>query len=468
MRKVYRASDTIAPIVADLQGSDEGLGPWVWGLVLIGFGVAMAVPGNPLAADSEYSGTLVVYGFSLALVTTGVAMLSRRIPALAAFGSRHRLAITLIGILALLMTFGTLMFMQEPGPIKILVLIGLAISFAAIPLWLLQRRNARRIAAELSHAVSGLKPVAVEHLASATPASPGELVIALYEVGDLPAALPLRDTVTADCNIVGLPRCRLLYFYNFFADAINTKLRPTAGWRLHGPVAMLASPLDLARAAGYSLHVAESVESRLLTDPSMIDARLAALTDDPLPPQPVPQWKLWRQWTGSAPWARRAWNWWSGELSNPALPELFEDSGAYPEDVLLCTDASWQAGVAALTKRAEKAVMDAADFNPARRGLVWEIQHVLNHFATQDFVVLANSFTDLPALGAEFRRAWRSMAATSPNNRPDEAWLRIVLLTGDDIGGFDDDSARGARDPALRDHERISAHHRIVALLRSA
>ena len=47
---------------------------------------------------------------------------------------------------------------------------------------------------------------------------------------------------------------------------------------------MLASPLELARAAGYRFDMAQSVESQLLTHPGMIAARVAAMADVPLPP----------------------------------------------------------------------------------------------------------------------------------------------------------------------------------------
>ena len=92
---------------------------------------------------------------------------------------------------------------------------------------------------------------------------------------------------------------------------------------------------------------------------------------------------------------------------------------------------------------------------------------MVDHFATEDFVILVNSFTDLPALGEEIRRAWGNMTATSPNNRPAQGRVRIVLLIGDDKGGLDDDSALGGRASEIRDWERIVAHHRIAGLLRS-
>ncbi len=157
----------------------------------------------------------------------------------------------------------------------------------------------------------------------------------------------------------------------------------------------------------------------------------------------------------------------AGKKTGLTLPLNFADSGAYPEELLLCNDATWKAAVEGLTRRAEKVVIDAAEFSRERRGLIWEIQHVVDHFATENIVVLVNSFTDLPALGEEFRRAWRNIAAASPNNRPEEGRLRIVLLIGDDKGGFDDDSALGGRPDASRDWERLCAHHRVMTLLRT-
>jgi hypothetical protein len=176
----------------------------------------------------------------------------------------------------------------------------------------------------------------------------------------------------------------------------------------------------------------------------------------PLPPQPLSPWGRWK---------RRAMRWKPGAPAG--LPELFAATGAYREEVLLCTDGTWQEGVQAITRRADKAVMDASGFSAERHGLIWEIQHLVDHFASGDFVVVVNSFTDLPALGGEFRRAWAKMAATSPNNRPEPGRLRMVLLIGDDSGGLDDDSSVGRRPVEIRDYERVTAHHRIMALLRT-
>jgi hypothetical protein len=128
-----------------------------------------------------------------------------------------------------------LAFIPGARPLGMLFIIGFAINFAGIPVWLLQRRNGRRIAAEMRDAAPPVAvftgaPIAVAPATPSVPASPGELVILLYENDDLPVAGPFRDLLTANANIVGQPPCRFLYLYNFFADAISTKLRPTAGW----------------------------------------------------------------------------------------------------------------------------------------------------------------------------------------------------------------------------------------------
>jgi hypothetical protein len=460
--KVYRPGDSIQPIQVNLQTIDNpgGLSPWVTGTALIAMGIAVwIIPQDRPDSLISVQGTTLL-GFSLALMFFGLSLYARRIPALARFGSRHRLAINVTGITVVTLTFGPLLlsFFSSGGwVIGVLVLLGFVLNFGDIPLWLLERRNARNIAAEMRARVSQETiPVAPAPAAKVEPATPGELLIEFYEVNDLPPPTPLRERVTADSNIAGLPPCRFLHLYNFFADEISQKPRPLTAWRLHGPVAMLGSPLELARLGRYSLALPQSITSQLMNDTKTLQTRLSSLSDGPLPPEPLSRFQQWKlQWLQKA-----------GRKTGLTLPLNFADTGAYPEELLLCNDVTWKAAVEGLTKRAEKVVIDAAEFSTERHGLIWEIQHVVDHFATENIVVLVNSFTDLPALGGEFRRAWGNMAATSPNNHPKQAPLRIIMLIGDDKGGFDDDSALGGRPDPSRDWERLSAQHRVMALLR--
>jgi hypothetical protein len=285
--------------------------------------------------------------------------------------------------------------------------------------WAVINRNANRIAAALkaSAVASSAAPRA------AARATPGPLVVETLDVDDLPPAAPALQAV------------RTLFLYNFFANRISARTRPVAGWRLAGPVAMLASPLDVARAIGFGVRGRlREQQQLLLLDAAAVESRVTALGDEQIPAE--------------------------------ALPEQLRPFGAYAEDVLHCTDMSWQAGVMALTRRSAKVIMDASEFNAERHGLVWEIQHVVDCVPLADVAVLVNYYTDLPGLVTAFRTAWGKMDAASPNAAPAESRLRIIFLPTDDKDVFMFPAGPGTRSARIRDDERLSAHARIMTLLR--
>ncbi len=290
--KVYRPGDSIQPIRVNLQTVDNpgGVSPWVTGTVLIAMSIVVWVIPQDRPDSLLSIQAMILVGVSLALVFSGLALYSHRIPSLARFGSRHRLAINVTGITAATLAFGPLLlsfFVSGGWILGVLILMGFVLNFGDIPLWLLERGNARRIAAEMRARVrQETIPVAPAPAAKVKLATPGELLIELYDVNDLPPPRPSRERVTADSNIVGLPPCRFLHLYNFFADEISQKPRPLTAWRLHGPVTMLGSPLELARLGSYSLGLQYSISSQLMNDAPMLQTRLAALADAPLPQCP--------------------------------------------------------------------------------------------------------------------------------------------------------------------------------------
>jgi hypothetical protein len=288
--------------------------------------------------------------------------------------------------------------------------------------WAIVNRNASRIAAAMkaSAITSSAAPLAN------APATPGPLVMETLDVDDLPPAGSFERSV------------RTLFLYNFFANRISARTRPVAGWRLAGPVAMLASPLDVARAIGFDLGAKPGKREQLLLDASAVEHCVTALNDERIP------------------------------IGSGTLPEQVRRFGAYSEDVLHCTDASWQAGILALTRCSAKVVMDASEFSAERHGLLWEIQHVVDCVALADVAVLVNYYTDLPALLAAFRTAWAKMDAASPNATPGELRLRIIFLGTDDKDVFMFPAGPGTRSAKIRDHERLSAHARIMTMLSSA
>jgi len=283
--------------------------------------------------------------------------------------------------------------------------------------WAVINRNANRIAAALK-ASAITASAAPRTLALATP---GPLVVETLDVDDLPPAAPMQQAV------------RTLFLYNFFANRISARTRPVAGWRLAGPVAMLASPLDVARAIGFDLRGRPRERQQLLLDAAAVESRVAALSDE--------------------------------QIATETLPEQLRNFGAYAEDVLHCTDASWQAGVLALTRRCGKVVMDASEFSAERHGLVWEIQHVVDCVPLANVAVLINYYTDLPGLVTAFRTAWAKMRAASPNATPAESRLRMIFLPTDDKDVFMFPAGPGTRSARIRDDERLSAHTRIMTLL---
>ncbi|MEP6951941.1 MAG: hypothetical protein ABI863_21810, partial [Ginsengibacter sp.] len=102
-------------------------------------------------------------------------------------------------------------------------------------------------------------------------------------------------------------------------------------------------------------------------------------------------------------------------------------TGAYPANVFLCTDTIWQQCVALLFNRTDFAIIDACDYTTERAGLQWEIGQIINHIATENFVVIINNKTDIVALGESFRNAWKQMQSTSPNNKDNAAPLRFIF-----------------------------------------
>jgi hypothetical protein len=284
--------------------------------------------------------------------------------------------------------------------------------------WAVINRNANRIAAALKASAVALSAAP----RAAARATPGPLVVETLDVDDLPPAAPALQAV------------RTLFLYNFFANRISARTRPVAGWRLAGPVAMLASPLDVARAIGFGVRGRLREQQKLLLDAAAVECRVTALRDEQIPAE--------------------------------TLPGQLRPFGAYAEDVLHCTDMSWQAGVMALTRRSAKVIMDASEFSAERHGLVWEIQHVVDCVPLADVAVLINYYTDLPGLVTAFRTAWGKMDAASPNATPAESGLRIIFLPTDDKDVFMFPAGPGTRSARIRDDERLSAHARIMTLLR--
>lgn len=453
--RVYRESDAVPASVWQRQASPDR-GTWIVGLLLIAFGVGAIVhEGFVRRGDMPL---LSVVGFGLAIALVGVAFIARTSATLQRWGHRHRLLIAVAMVSVFTLTFGPLVF-TGAAP---LFALGFVLNLPFVPAWFIQRRNARHIAAAMRRArLTGGAEEPVRASRTQRPQAP--LEVAVLEDADLPPLKFLAPHVTAQVNIACLPPVRTLLLYNFFSKSLSHRALPAQGWRLHGPVYQLASPIELARAGGFDLGQDEVVGSRLLSTPQQIEDFLACQDEAPAPPDRRP-----RSW-----WRRRLQRWQAqvrtavGLAPSAALPEVFLDTGAYPQHVLHCTDGSWKHGVAALCARCDLVVVDAAEYSAERQGLGWEIQRLVDTVPLSRVIVLIDGFTELPELIMQFRHAWGECAENSPNQAASAATLRIVSWYGDDHGAWDGrGDTVGGLPEEIRDSVRLRLHHGILQLLR--
>jgi FtsH-binding integral membrane protein len=271
--------------------------------------------------------------------------------------------------------------------------------FAFLVLSVLRGIQDKRIARAMRAKSMALPAAEAEAVDNAGPAEAApRMRLDVYLQEELPELSHAYQPQVLDCgNIVGEKPQHILYLYNFFSsNSLRSKLQ--GGWRRFGPVYFLGSPQDISFKNTFSFSLKKAISSQLLESPRAFDEHLAAAQTAPLP-------------AGAKELMGVAWL-----------------SGGYPQHLFLCTDASWRHGVMRLFALADVVIIDATAYAPARSGLNWEIGFVVDHIATEKFVVLVNSETDQVALGMQFREKWAAMRGSSPNNRPDAGPVRFVVL----------------------------------------
>lgn len=340
-------------------------------------------------------------------------------------------------------------------------LFGLLFFYLSI-ITFLRFRISRQVAAIMKreakaiHNISGPQLSIPPALAESQIASPFQLDV--YEQNELPDPVCTKnDIVTPEKNIFNVAPYRILYFYNFFAsNGDYSKISTMSGWRRHGTVYFLGSPHDIAINNTYSFAISKIVKSALITNNVDLEKRLANGAEQPIPPK----------------------------TKGLMIDAFF--SGAYPTHTFLCTDGIWQKAVELLFEKTDVALIDASDYNPERKGLIWEISQIINHIATEKFVVLINEKTDIVSLGNEFKNAWNHMSSHSPNNREKAGPVRFVLMQKPELP--DDESGENSyepdpdykmpKEPGLRDigrsmkvsllnkyHQETVANDKIFAML---
>jgi hypothetical protein len=102
--------------------------------------------------------------------------------------------------------------------------------------------------------------------------------------------------------------------------------------------------------------------------------------------------------------------------------------GSYPMSALLCHGTFWKAAVDRLLEQADLVVFDLSGMTERNVGTTYELQRVVDRFPIERVVFLADQRSKSAFLGSELTRAWRAMAAGSPNSSS-EVRTALVVVT---------------------------------------
>jgi hypothetical protein len=383
------------------EAQEEVISAWSRFALVLALGLVFVLAGGyALLAQGQWYGAIFVLSGAIAVIVALVYRPGRETAKPPAW-----LGLVIgVGVVALLgMVSATSLVSGHAGAAVVTGLFGTLFALVLIGGGI-QARRTRHAAAIMHESALALAPAAVLATspaaspppaeAPATAASAPPIRIDVYlqrELASLPR--PYQAPVSANANIVGLPPVRILYLYNFFSDdSLERKL--DGDLRRFGPVYYLGSPRDFGVARG---DLAAKVKASLLATPKAFDARLAEVSEAPLPP---------------------------GDKDLHSSSHL---SGGYPDHLFLCNDESWRHAVSTLFERADVVMVDASGYDAARGGLNWEFGQLVDRVPTDRFIVLLDAAADQQALCAAFRSAWAGMRAGSPNDRPDAGPVRWVI-----------------------------------------
>lgn len=222
--------------------------------------------------------------------------------------------------------------------------------------------------------------------------------LAVYEQNELPDhGHALNPQLTEEKNIFKMAPLPLFYFFNFYSTR-SLLNKTSGGFQRHGPVFYLGSPADIGFSKLWQMFSITKIMNKLvLTSPEQLHESIDKSSVTPFPPK-----------------------------TKGLLAENYV-TGAYPSTTFYCTDLIWQQCVSILFSKTRFAIIDACDYTSERAGLQWEIGQIINHIATDRFVVFVNEKTDINALGSSFRKCWNEMNADSPNNIEKPLPLRFIF-----------------------------------------
>ena len=263
---------------------------------------------------------------------------------------------------------------------------------------LIQRRVARMMNTHIDAIQQKATAETVQDPQPEKPLTVPPFQLDVYEQNELPQhSYTLNTNLTEEKNIFNCEPLRIFYFFNFYSSG-SLLNKTSGGFQRHGSVFFLGSPQDISFNKFRNMFsIQKIVRQLLITTPQKLAEAMDKISEKPLPPK-----------------------------TKGLMTENYF-TGAYPSNVFYCTDAIWQQCVALLFAKTDFSIIDASDYTNERAGLQWEIGQIINHIATEDFVVLINGKTDIVALGESFKNSWKQMNASSPNNREHTLPVRFIF-----------------------------------------
>ena len=213
---------------------------------------------------------------------------------------------------------------------------------------------------------------------------------------------PRLRRVTATHNVVGRRPLSIVYL-RAFENQPRARTFLQGAWREFGYVYLLRSAASVTPAEYRQFKRSGRNFTGLLIDS---EDKFAAELKRPLP---GPSRQRWHAFTNVGPqtvWAR---DW----------------HGSYPPRTFLCDGKIWKQAVDMLLDQADRVVLDLSGMMPGNKGILYEVQRVIDRIPIERVIFLADRHSDRNYLHAEIRDAWNWMAPGSPNSG---SGLRVARL----------------------------------------
>jgi hypothetical protein len=215
---------------------------------------------------------------------------------------------------------------------------------------------------------------------------------------------PRLRRVTATHNVVSRPPLSIVYL-RIFENQPRARTFLQGAWREFGYVYLLRSAASVTPAEFRQFkRSGEKFSGLLIGSAAQFGAELTR-------PLPGPIRKRRHRFTNVGPQTVR----------------VRDRYGSYPPRTFLCHGSIWQSSVDTLLDRADLVVLDLSGMMPDNRGVLYEVQRVIDRKRIEQVIFLADQRSDRDYLHREISGAWSQMAHGSPNSGTQPRVARLAV-----------------------------------------